>query len=81
MLLCGRAHAHRVLSCLGTGGPVALDLVCVIVVVVAAAVFCYVPTVPALQSSNGEQTLKPMRLPAYKAKRGVDSFSRLASTD
>ena len=37
-VLCGRKHAHGILSCLGIGGPMDLDLVFVTVVVVAAAV-------------------------------------------
>ena len=37
------------------GGP--MDLVFVLVVVVAAAAVFYVPEVPALRSSSGEQTL------------------------
>ena len=37
MLFCGRAHAHRILSCLVIGGPMDMDLVFVIVVVVCSA--------------------------------------------
>ena len=37
------------------GGP--MDMVFVLVVVVAAAAVFYVPEVPALRSSSGEQTL------------------------
>ena len=56
-----------------------MDLVFAIVVV-TAAVFD-VPEVPALLSSSGEQTLTHVWLRPYKTKRGVVSFSRLASTD
>ena len=37
-VLCGRKHAHGVLSCLGIGCPMDMDLVFVCVVVVDAAV-------------------------------------------
>ena len=36
-VLCGRKHAHGILSCLGIGVPMDLDLVYVTAVVVAAA--------------------------------------------
>ena len=39
-MFCGRTHAHRILSCLVISGPMDLDLVFVIVVVVCA-VFCF----------------------------------------
>ena len=52
-----------------------MDLVFVIVVVVAAAAVFDVPEVPALRSSNGEQTLNGMELHPCNTKRGFVSFS------
>ena len=58
ILFCGRTHAHRIWSCLVIGGPMDLDLVFVIVVVVCSAavdddvcVICYVDEQQSLASS------------------------------